>query len=376
MAREPFNEEWANNPDPDQFEKPPAGTFASGWVGGAQGQLPEAKWENWWHNRVDAAMQQIERYGVMDWHAEAIYGIGGQARGSDGIYYKSISSQNTGNDPALDSGDNWIPRDATALNTPGQVSVTEINDGTIELTEARGRFLVLQGHGASNHEITGFGSACPIGWKITLYIPRSIANTGGTANALGNYVQFLHAASGAGLDLTLNARQDGASTLYTYQAYPDANDALGHRAALHEQLTFVHEGSGRWRLMRLPEPSWSQNSRGRIYRCASGRMVSHVIPSQFQVQRNNSLGGMYATPALNAQLPVAILSGQEIRQEWSIASASDDNYLFVLTNPQIGSTEGGNAEEMTLIVAGPVQQGNTRNYRPVGRIESRWKPNV
>lgn len=111
MAREPFNRVWAENPDgtgPNTFQEPSNTRLEKGWVGGASGEPPLAGEENWWHNRVDAAMQQIERYGVMDWHAKAIYGIGGRARGSDGKFYLSLSTPNEANDPTADDGTNWV----------------------------------------------------------------------------------------------------------------------------------------------------------------------------------------------------------------------------------------------------------------------------
>jgi len=138
----------------------------------------------------------------------------------------------------------------------GVINVSEIISNSPEfilpITPALGAYVTLAGHGAANFTITGFGDACPVGYTFSLLIPRTIANTGGATNSLGNYVQFAHSASGDGIDLSINRRQSGASTLYTYQAYPNANDSSGNMCALFEQLKFMHIGEGRWRLVEMP----------------------------------------------------------------------------------------------------------------------------
>lgn len=108
MAREPFNEIWANDPDPAQFEEPPTDTFETGWEGGADKDPPQAKWENWWHNRVDVALQDIERGGAMGWHADAEYEENALSLSPLNDLYASQASQNIGNNPDTDGGSNWL----------------------------------------------------------------------------------------------------------------------------------------------------------------------------------------------------------------------------------------------------------------------------
>ncbi len=62
---------WAS--EPVQIETPPDARLLAGWIGGAQGELPEAKWENWWHNRVDEALHEIESTGAPKWFADVPY---------------------------------------------------------------------------------------------------------------------------------------------------------------------------------------------------------------------------------------------------------------------------------------------------------------
>lgn len=233
MAREPFNEEWANNPDPDQFEKPPAGTFASGWVGGAQGQLPEAKWENWWHNRVDAAMQQIERYGVMDWHPDAIYGIGGRARGSDGKFYLSVATPNEGNDPTVDDETNWVEDQGSGQNiavfeTPG---VTEWTVPAVLRIGYRRAYVTVIGGGGGGSRVAsragGGGGGGGVGESIvdlagvdTVAItvgaggagaPAGSGNANGSDGGTSSFGSFVTATGGKGGDSDGSGGSGGSS---------------------------------------------------------------------------------------------------------------------------------------------------------------------
>ena len=80
MSRtESFQRVWANEPVPGQFESPPNAILNLGWQGGAQAQLPEAKWENWWHNRVDEALREIEENGAPAWFSDIPYKVGALA---------------------------------------------------------------------------------------------------------------------------------------------------------------------------------------------------------------------------------------------------------------------------------------------------------
>lgn len=108
MAREPFNEVWANAPtDPGNdasFKEPRASIFDTGWEGGADKDAPKAGEQNWWQNRADSALQDVERYGVMTWDTDAIYAAGAPVKASDGNYYESLGNTNTGNNPATTTG--------------------------------------------------------------------------------------------------------------------------------------------------------------------------------------------------------------------------------------------------------------------------------
>jgi microcystin-dependent protein len=108
MARQPFNRRWAQSvEDQDSstvFKQPTDIRLGTGWEGGVDKDAPPAGEENWWHNRVDSALQGVERTGLMVFHPSAIYALGAPTVGSDGNYYESLVSSNTGNDPTATSG--------------------------------------------------------------------------------------------------------------------------------------------------------------------------------------------------------------------------------------------------------------------------------
>lgn len=240
----------------------------------------------------------------------------------------------------------------------GVIDVSEIINNDPEfilpITPEMGQHITLSGHGAANITITGFGDACQVGYVFSLYIPRTIPKTGGVANSLGNFVQFIHAASGNGIELTINARQDGASTLYTYQAYPNSCDQEGNMCALYERFEFIHVGAGRWRLKSLPE--------GAIFR--SGERSVHINASGSSLIGFTSLFG-----AGNRDLDVTFLKAGVL--QLFISATVDSN--------KTDNTGGGYVYVKTIgpesakfrIVASDSAQNRIR-----GTVSSMWKPFV
>lgn len=108
MARQPFNTRWAQGVESEDnlntFKNPGDLRLSTGWEGGQDKDAPPAGHENYWHNRVDSALQGVERQGVMTWHSQAIYGLGAPCYGPDSNYYESLVSGNTGNNPTTTSG--------------------------------------------------------------------------------------------------------------------------------------------------------------------------------------------------------------------------------------------------------------------------------
>ena len=108
MARQPFNTRWAQGVESESslnsFQAPGDVRVSTGWEGGQDKDAPPAGQENWWHNRVDSALQGFERNGVMGWHPQAIYGLGAPTYANDGNYYESLDGGNLGNNPVTTSG--------------------------------------------------------------------------------------------------------------------------------------------------------------------------------------------------------------------------------------------------------------------------------
>ena len=103
MPRAAFNTLWAE--DPTQFETPSNGQIEVGWEGGADKDPPSAGYQNWWQNRVDTILQEIERQGAPSWVSDAVYAIGAVVYHS-GAFRVSRTNNNTGNNPSS-SGANW-----------------------------------------------------------------------------------------------------------------------------------------------------------------------------------------------------------------------------------------------------------------------------
>lgn len=107
MAREPFNRIWTETPTVDDFGEPTNVMWDQGWRGGPDQDPPEAYAQNWWQNRVDVALRQLERDGAMEWLDSVTYKMWAFARGSDGVVYLAIQ-ENSGEDPVSDGGANWL----------------------------------------------------------------------------------------------------------------------------------------------------------------------------------------------------------------------------------------------------------------------------
>ena len=105
MARiDSFTKKWASVPS--QFERPADSLIDRGWAGGAAEDPPEAKWENWWHNRVDEALAEIEQNGALTWFEDVPYGIGATARSGGKNWIAAIAS--TGIEPGgVDDVGHW-----------------------------------------------------------------------------------------------------------------------------------------------------------------------------------------------------------------------------------------------------------------------------
>lgn len=107
MARQPFNTRWAQGVESQNsantFQTPGDARLISGWEGGQDKDAPPAGQENWWHNRVDSALQDLERRGAMTWHPQAIYDKGAPCYADDGYYYESLSDLNSGHNPLSSS---------------------------------------------------------------------------------------------------------------------------------------------------------------------------------------------------------------------------------------------------------------------------------
>ena len=133
MARQPFNTRWAQGVESQDnlntFKMPPSSRLGSGWEGGQDKDAPAAGHENWWHNRVDSALQDLERKGVMTWVATAPYEAGAPTKGSDNNFYESLASDNLGNNPVGTTGFWRFIGASLYTNTPVGTSIIAFHNG-------------------------------------------------------------------------------------------------------------------------------------------------------------------------------------------------------------------------------------------------------
>lgn len=108
MRNKPFNEIWANSPQNEGDVTPPnTTTWQTGWRQGPGAPFPRADYENYWHQRVDEALQYIERHGHLNWMPDVPYAATALVVGSDGLVYSSLSDNNQGNDPTQPGSAAW-----------------------------------------------------------------------------------------------------------------------------------------------------------------------------------------------------------------------------------------------------------------------------
>lgn len=117
MARQPFNTRWAQGVEAEDnlnsFKAPGDVRLGTGWEGGQDKDAPPAGQQNYWQNRVDSALQDLERRGSMAYHSQAIYSAGAPCyTPEDGLFYESIANNNAGNTPAT-SPTYWLLRGAS-----------------------------------------------------------------------------------------------------------------------------------------------------------------------------------------------------------------------------------------------------------------------
>lgn len=122
MARnDSFQKKWASVPS--QFERPADALIDRGWAGGAAEDPPEAKWENWWHNRVDEALAEIEANGAMQWFADVPYAVGASARSGGQNYIAALASTGIQPGSAADVG-HWLK---LRVDTSGVVTTIDVS---------------------------------------------------------------------------------------------------------------------------------------------------------------------------------------------------------------------------------------------------------
>lgn len=111
MSRQHFDNLWASGGVKESPEVSIPGQVAAGWVD----EVPPYSWQNWWQNRADQSLEQIERRGIQIWDAATLYFNGGLAVGSDLVVYQATSATISENPLLFPAA--WIPLVRPMLET-------------------------------------------------------------------------------------------------------------------------------------------------------------------------------------------------------------------------------------------------------------------
>lgn len=227
MSRtESFQRVWASDPVPGQFESPPNATMELGWQGGAQAQLPEAKWENWWHNRVDEALHEIEENGAPEWFNDIPYKRGALAH-AGGKNWVAVMANTNINPTGPDNTGQWkevvvdVMAAIQAAVPAGAIMHFYRSTAPAGWLKANGGAVAVATYPALVEAIyvgDALNSTAVSGYRCT-----DPANPSGTRSTTGAYIvkpeirgEFIRALDdGRGVDVgrTLGSRQSGSVTL-------------------------------------------------------------------------------------------------------------------------------------------------------------------
>ncbi len=158
MGRVNITTLWASSPT---FLTDPGGAkIATGWIN--EGGI--ANWQNWWQNRTDQALEEIERRGIQIYSAGTVYYKGGLAIGSDdGVYQAEII--NPAVDPVGAPAGNWhlvhgpVPYAITVFNVGDDDPAWSPGGGAHSLKVT----LTGGGGGGGGTPVAGGGTATSIG---------------------------------------------------------------------------------------------------------------------------------------------------------------------------------------------------------------------
>lgn len=74
---------------------------------GFESEIPQARIQNWWQNRADESLTNLEETGIQRWDALTDYHQDGLCIADNGVLYQSQQEPNVNHDPEGDSGTWW-----------------------------------------------------------------------------------------------------------------------------------------------------------------------------------------------------------------------------------------------------------------------------
>lgn len=111
-----YLEQWA---DTGAKTDPGAAKVNLGFVA----EIPTFQMLNWWMNRCDELLHQIETYGIMEWSSVTNYADGALCRASDGLIYIGQQAFSVNHDPVSAGVAWWRPASAYGEWDSGIVAI-------------------------------------------------------------------------------------------------------------------------------------------------------------------------------------------------------------------------------------------------------------
>ena len=121
MTRPTIEDVWA---EIGSIVAPSTAKVQVGWAA----EIPPSEYQNWWQNRADLLLEDLEQNGVMTWLALTVYKLGAFTFASDNNVYVSLVAGNVNNEPTISPND-WVS--LSDLFTAGDASSSE--KGIVEL---------------------------------------------------------------------------------------------------------------------------------------------------------------------------------------------------------------------------------------------------
>ena len=337
--------------------RPPQSVIDNGYVANI---IPEGEEHTYLFHQLYAASNKSANDGIWDWEdpgaSDREYNTYSVVRHSGKIWESKVDSNTS--EPGANTDWGAPSLDGYSETTLGDGATLSTTELTITQKFTTLPSSVWDGSGNVDIEDIVVPTSWPDGTEFEIVVPRTAAETGGTAGTLGNYVRFVHGTGNISCDA--NRKQGGA---FSYRAYPDANDnyaASVSSVALYEKLRFVKDGST-IRLIKLPDSLHASNAYGEIIKRADGSIELRKYDAVLTYLSSNTLSYTWTLPCAVSDIEY-YLGGS------LITSSGFAKYLSTYLYQNSAATSSVNAR---IDSNGAFLAGNTCNQTLI--LNGRWK---